>query len=171
MSKPKIRISGAMPIEMKNHFRNAIEFYANRLMAPQLVRNLNIYLKYKHELDSGTIGQCEILTDSLNPRHFKITINPMTNTKKNRVEIFHTLAHEMVHIKQYAYKQLKYMSRSVEKTKWQGRYVNEDKVKYEKLPWEKEAFATEGILFLEYVCDSESFDYFWTEHELHDART
>lgn len=161
MSKPQIRISGAMPTEMKKHFRNAIEFYANCLMAPQLVRNLNIHLKYKHELEDKTFGECEVLTDSLNPRRFKITISPLSNTRKNRIEIFQTLAHEMVHIKQYATKQLKFMSRSVEKTKWKGRYINEDKVKYEKLPWEKEAFRMEEQLFLRFVIDSDSLDYFF----------
>ena len=161
MSKPQIRISGAMPIEMKNHFRNAIEFYANQLMAPQLVTNLNIHLRYKRALDDGNVGECEVLSDSLNPRRFKITVKPMSNTRNNRIEIFHTVAHEMVHVKQYAYKQLKYMNRSAEKTKWKGRYINQDKVKYEKLPWEKEAFAKEGMLFLQYVDSSDSFDYFF----------
>jgi hypothetical protein len=53
------------------------------------------------------------------------------------------------------------MSRSAEKIKWKGRYINEDKVKYEKLPWEKEAFLKESSLFSEYVCYSDSFDYFF----------
>lgn len=161
MSKPRIRISGAMPIEMKKHFRNAIEFYANSLMAPQLVTNLNIHLRYKHDLDDETVGECEVMSDSLNPRRFKITIKPMANTRMNRVEMFQTLAHEMVHVKQYAYKQLKFMNRSVEKTKWKGRCINQDKIKYEKLPWEKEAFAAEEMLFIEYVDSSESINYFF----------
>jgi hypothetical protein len=161
MSKPRVRISGAMPIDMKNHFRDAVEFYANYLMSPQLVKNLNIHLKYKRELDDETVGECEVLSESMNARHFKITITPMSNNKMNRVMLFQTLAHEMIHVKQYATKQLKYMSRSAEKIKWKGRYINEDKVKYEKLPWEKEAFLKESSLFSEYVCYSDSFDYFF----------
>ena len=161
MSKPHIRISGAMPIEMKQHFRDAVEYFANHLMAPQLVANLNIHLKYKHDLEDETQGECEVLSESLTPRRFKITITPLSDTRVHRVELFNTLAHEMVHVKQFACKQLKYMTRSAEKTKWKGRYINQEKIKYEKLPWEKEAFRREEQLFLYYVASSESFDYFF----------
>jgi hypothetical protein len=161
MSKPQIRVSGVMPIEMKNHFHDAIEYYANHLMAPQLVANLNIHLRYKHELEGDTQGECEVLSESLTPRRFKITITPLSNTRANRIEVFRTLAHEMVHVKQFAYKQLKYVTRSVEKNKWKGRYINQDKIKYEKLPWEKEAFRREEKLLLYYIANSDSFDYFF----------
>jgi hypothetical protein len=149
-----------MPIELKKHFRSAIEFYANELMSPQLVRNISIQLNYRKELERGVLGECEILGDTSKPRRFMITITPMKNTFYNRAEIFNTLAHEMIHVKQYAYRQLKFMS-SVEKTKWKGRNINERRFKYENLPWEKEAFKGEDRLFLRYVDNDNAYNYFF----------
>jgi hypothetical protein len=160
MSKPRIRINGTMPIELKKHFRNAVEFYANELMSPQLVRNLNIQLNYKRDLEHKVLGECEIIGDVMRPRRFKITITPMKNTFYNRAEIFNTLAHEMIHVKQYAYRQLRFTD-SVEKTRWKGRSVNERNYRYENLPWEKEAFGGEDKLFLRYVCENAAYDYFF----------
>jgi len=161
MSKPKIRIYGAMPIEMRRHFREAIEYFARELMSKQLAKNLNIQLRYKRELDSGALGQCDVLTDNTKPRHFRITICPKSDTRIGRQDIFKTLAHEMVHVKQFAQRELKFRVRSLEKMTWKGKQVNESKVAYEKLPWEKEAFGKEEILFIDYVFYSESEDYFF----------
>lgn len=161
MSKPRIRISGAMPVEMKTRMRDAVEYFANELMSPQLIKNLHIHVRYKRELDAGTQGECEVVSNSLKPRRFKITIQPKNDTRIGRGDVFRTLAHEMVHVKQYAYKELKHKIGSVEKATWKGRYVNEDKVKYEKLPWEKEAFRKEEYLFIGYACGGDTFDYFF----------
>ena len=157
MSKPSIRISGPMSIDMKHMFQRAIEYYSNELMNPQLVHNIRIHMKYGRMLEKGNAGECEIVGESLTPRKFKIGINP----SKDREDVFKTLAHEMVHVKQYAYKELKYQIRSLDKMIWKGRYVNEDKVKYERLPWEKEAFTKEDILFMNFVLsDPDVFDFF-----------
>ncbi len=161
MSKPKIRIYGAMPVELKKHFREAIEYYANKMMSPQLVANLNIQLRYKRELESGLLGQCDVITDSTRPRHFRITICPKSNTQMGRVEVFKTLAHEMVHVKQFAKRELKFQVRSLEKMMWKGKHVNEDRMSYAKLPWEKEAFGMEDALFVDYIITTDSLDYFF----------
>ena len=158
MSKPSIRISGPMSIDMKHMFQRAIEYYSNELMNPQLVHNIRIHMKYGRMLEKGTVGECEIVGESLTPRKFKIGINP----SKDREDVFKTLAHEMVHVKQYACKELKYQIRSLDKMKWKGKYINEDKINYERLPWEKEAFRKEDILFVNFVLsDPDVYEFFY----------
>jgi hypothetical protein len=157
MSRPSIRVSGAMTIDMKYMFQKATMFYANELMSPQLVANLHIHVKYKRLADKNTYGECGPIGEAITPRKFKIDITP----SKCKVEVFKTLAHEMVHVKQYAYKELKYQIRSLDKMKWKGKAINEECITYEKLPWEKEAFKREDELFFNFVISDENvYNYF-----------
>lgn len=65
-------------------------------------------------------------------------------TKVLYSEMMQTLAHEMVHVKQYFRKEL---DGTGCKFKWKGR--NADGYKYENQPWEREAFKREGVLYKE----------------------
>lgn len=162
MSKPRIRIYGCMSGDLRKHFRKAIEYYANQLMNPQLARNLKINLYYQKVLnDKTSLGECEVVGNEKKPRKFNIFIKPMKNSLKNRVDMLSTLAHEMIHVKQYAYSQLRFMDNCSQKTKWNGRNINERLYEYENLPWEKEAFLGEDRLFVQYVDETRSYDYFF----------
>ena len=62
------------------------------------------------------------------PRHFIIEVNRYLNEKEKLM----TIAHEMVHVKQFATLDL-----NEEMTYWRGRNVNAEKIPYIKKPWEK----------------------------------
>ena len=55
-------------------------------------------------------------------------------TGQSNDEVIHTLAHEMVHIKQYVHGQL-----NEDMTMWRGKEVDPDKIDYDDHPWEIEA--------------------------------
>jgi|TARA_R110000822_G_scaffold299124_1_gene422042 hypothetical protein len=63
-------------------------------------------------------------------------------TKVEYADMMQTLAHEMVHVKQYFRKEL---DGSNCRFKWKGR--NADGYKYENQPWEREAFRREAELY------------------------
>ncbi len=73
------------------------------------------------------------------------TISMAIDSRLTDENLFSTLAHEMVHVKQYAKGQLKTVSRrdGTKSFKWLGRRVNKD---YFDCPWELEAFSRERVL-------------------------
>ena len=67
-----------------------------------------------------------------------------------------TLAHEMVHVKQYVRHELK------EPTVWKGTNINTDKVEYWDLPWEIEAHGREIGLFVRWAQKEGYWGKKWT---------
>lgn len=129
----------------------ASKFFADLLMDPRMVRNLNIEIEVcKLDVD----GECIDEEGTRNPRWFTI------NLKKQKLEdMIRTLAHEMVHVKQHAKNELQ--SGFVTATrgglkissKWKGKIWKPKRKEdpYYDSPWELEAFGKEVGLFQRYV--------------------
>jgi hypothetical protein len=117
-------ITGKVP---KLHL-SAIDYYADILFSPTKKLQLEITVQYK-KLD--VYGSVYIDNYNLKgrPNSFVIEIN----RSLNKEEKLKTLAHEMVHTKQYS---LGYLNESM--TRWHGKKVSTD-IKYENKPWEIEA--------------------------------
>lgn len=65
-------------------------------------------------------------------------------------ELRTTLIHELIHVKQFFYKEL--IKLSPIHFVWKGQdFLNINKVDYKKLPWEKEALSNEKKLYLMYL--------------------
>jgi hypothetical protein len=75
------------------------------------------------------------------PREFDIEIKRTRGKKTSLI----TLAHEMVHLKQFAKGEL-----SDDHNKWMGKRINSDKIEYDDQPWEQEASLTEYTLYTLY---------------------
>lgn len=80
--------------------------------------------------------------DSRVPREFEISID--SNMSRRRT--IKSIAHEMVHVKQYAKNELKDLSKCVSK-RWAGKIYEHDKVEYVEQPWEWEAHFKEDYLY------------------------
>ncbi len=117
----------------------AAVFFKNQLM-PRM-KNLWIDIKLRPNYEDD--GDC-IWTDSYyRPREFHINLKS-TNDEDHMIK---TLAHEMVHVKQWAREEIK-DGRDVTRALWKKtRLVDCQKTAYEDLPWEKEANKLEEILF------------------------
>ena len=124
--------------------RNALEYYARLLFTPQLLKHIEITVKfvklqdYHHGL--VTVDDYNVLGS---PRAFIIEINRTDNQETKLV----SLAHELVHVKQYARNEL-----NEEMTYWRGNYVNSDEIPYEHQPWEIEA-ESKGKELYESFCN------------------
>jgi|TARA_R110000803_G_scaffold35965_1_gene77499 hypothetical protein len=130
----------------KKHTQGMVEFCANKLM-PRLY-NLDITVRLCKP--KGALGYCLELEDK---RTFELEID---RTQPLR-QLLETVAHEMVHVKQYARREL-----HPSKEAWLGKTVNPKKVSYWDLPWEIEAHGREVGLFVRYCEENKLGKYKWT---------
>lgn len=142
-----ISITGTGP-RNANKLETAARFFASQLLHPRTVQNLELDIEVRRTLDVH--GECVNEDDCRNPRYFTIGLRRQSLDK-----MIETLAHEMVHVKQYAKNELSKNMRMqrnkdgepsfVLGSKWMGEWwvpkAKEDE--YWDAPWEIEAFGRE----------------------------
>lgn len=126
----------------------ALRYYSERLMSKQLCSNILIRLFYKKGMlkETKLEASCVWDDDNIKPREFTVTVD----ADLSRRCLLMSLAHEMVHVKQYATGQLRYYVRGP-KCRWLGKPIDEDSIPYPELPWEKEAWTVEIDLYQEFI--------------------
>lgn len=134
----------------KKKIRDFVLFCANELkLSKKMQKNITIIVNFLplNFMD----GTTEFLDDNLKPREFLININKRNNKKRQLI----TLAHEMVHVKQYVKGELyEYVSaRYHGRIRWKKMiYKYEDSFfLYLFSPWEKEAYKKERKLYRAYL--------------------
>ena len=130
----------------KKHVTSMVEFCIKTLM-PRM-RSLNVSVKLKNLHDA--MGYCLELD---NNRSFEIEVDRSLPLRK----LLETVAHEMVHVKQYARREL----HPVRNT-WCGKTYNPKKVSYWDLPWEIEAHGREVGLFVRWAEENDLGFKKWT---------
>lgn len=129
--------------KLKPYYRQALEYFATKLFTPQMKRHIEVNVVFRKNLGAlhgiVTVEDYNVLGC---PREF--TIEVARDDPKE--EILKTLAHEMVHVRQYARNEL-----NETMTLWRGRRVNSDELPYREQPWEVEAFELGDRLAEEYM--------------------
>jgi hypothetical protein len=131
--------------KLSKHQKTAIQYFADQLFTKQMQRNIALRITFTQ--NAKYFGETEI--DDYNskgePREFTIIV------KKNigDEETLRTISHEMVHCKQYVYKEL-----NEQMTLWHGRKVCEDDYAYFDRPWEKEAHEVGNQLYEDFINDN-----------------
>lgn len=124
--------------------RKALEHYACELFTPQLSKHIEITVKFVKLIDyyhgNVTVEDYNVLGS---PRCFIIEINRSDDEETKLT----SLAHELVHVKQYARNEL-----NEEMSYWRGNYVKSDDIPYEDQPWEIEA-ESKGKELYESFCN------------------
>lgn len=130
-------------------------FFCDHLLKKRLSNNVKVVIKLKNNLYKRT--KCfgfTLYTDDYarSDRHREFDIELESNL--GPVFMLRTLAHEIVHVRQYARGQLVDPAYG-NYQKWQGVMFNEHLVEYKDLPWEKEAIQLEKELYELWVqhCD------------------
>lgn len=139
-----IEIRGKTKSMCKAEIKFATAFFAKYLMGTRLAKNLDIEILFENQ-GKMSEGHCSPIEHGRKPRMFEIGINP----KLRRYKMLQCLAHEMVHVKQYAKGEL---SNELVTAKWQGKTYKltnsfED---YLNWPWEVEAYGRDRALYLFY---------------------
>lgn len=127
---------------LSKFIREATEFYLQRLLPPSKYSKLIIDVVGRDIIDSE--GSCE--PDDKN--RYIIEIKKGMPLELSLI----TLAHEIVHVKQYALKELKviYVKDDLVDV-WKGkRYRNVD---YIDQPWEQEAFSLDEDLYYDFLSE------------------
>ena len=122
---------------------DAVHFYAEYLMSDRLLKNIDIDIILEKNLIKKENDQayCVNISDSSTARHFEISVDAGMGKRATLL----ALAHEMVHVKQYAKGELKYIRRQ-RLHRFQGELYDPDYMYWEQ-PWEIEAFGRELGLY------------------------
>lgn len=121
-----MNITGRIP----KIYLNPITFFIKQLFSYQIIPYLYFDFKFTKNLD--VMGNAEVFDFNFSnkPREFLILINK----KQSYDETLNTIAHELIHCKQFAYKEL-----NPECTMWKKQRYNIFEYNHEDLPWELEA--------------------------------
>lgn len=130
----------------RQYVESMVEFVWRTLMPRK--KNLNIEVNLK-DLKGSAYGYC--LAETYND--FEIEIHKGMRLRR----LLETVAHEMVHVKQYARKELKHDH------EWLGKTYNPEKISYWDLPWEIEAHGREVGLFVRWCEQNNLGSKRWTQ--------
>jgi hypothetical protein len=142
-----IKVTGGS-VNQRKYVESIANFCITMLM-PRM-RSLDITIKLK-QLNGSAYGYCCELSTN---REFEIEVE---RTLKLRT-LLETVAHEMVHVKQYARRELHPVHNS-----WCGKTYNPKKTSYWDLPWEIEAHGREAGLFIRWAEQENVGDKKWAQ--------
>lgn len=126
--------------------KDAVKFYSKYLMTEKLFNSLNVRIIFEDfPRKAKEYAFCEWKFANDRSRDFIITVD----SKLSKKNILLALAHEIVHVKQYAKGELKDYLRS-DKSKWQGTVFDLTKIDYWDQPWEIEAHGREIGLYIKF---------------------
>jgi len=141
----QVHIHGKCGGRLKKIITDAAEFYLSIMMPRHDYEKLTlqIYMRNRRGM-KGDEGTCMVIDTNYRniPTEFELEINRDNNTKT----ILYNLAHEMVHVKQFATKEL-----NEGQSRWLGKYYDDEKIDYWDLPWEIDAYGRERGLYIRYI--------------------
>jgi len=127
--------------------KDAVRWYGQKLLGPRLFNNVEILLEFDDsDLGNEVYGFCDWNDDNHRARDFTITVDPNLG-KRNTLIV---LAHEMVHVKQYAKGEMKDYLRA-KRVKWRGKVYDDNQMSYWDYPWEIEAHGREKGLYYRFI--------------------
>lgn len=137
----KVIVTGSKDPFLEQELVTAAKFYGKELLSKQLLKHIRLEIILVSSIPD--LGNCCItyFNDWYKAREFEIQLRRKRSTKGT----LQTLAHEMVHLKQFAKGEL-----NDEHTKWKGNKIDAEAVDYHDLPWEIEASSYEYILYALY---------------------
>ena len=145
----EINIKGGTVTQKK--YAESITWFVCRKLMPRLMNKLVINIHIKAFGKDDTLGYClpDDDADEQRPREFNIEINKTSKLRR----LLETVAHELVHAKQFARGEL-YWSCIKGQNRWQGQWLSNTRkaVKdYWDNPWEIEAHGRECGLFVRWA--------------------
>jgi hypothetical protein len=149
--------------KQKKLAKSLAEFCIERLMSFRSSKNLDIRIAFKKFLYKKTesFGETAYYEDSgTPPKDFIIEIDEKLNLRS----MLETVAHEMVHVKQWATGEMKETRKSFI-TKFRKHEVNSEKVDYWDQPWEIEALGREEGLFIKWAEKMKLSDKPWAKRK------
>lgn len=156
----KLRVWGGTA-EQRSNVRSMVRFAASKLLTKRMAKTLYVKVSLIDELvmKEGCFGDCIWTDQEYRPKEFLIRID----SKMKMRPLLETVAHEMVHVKQYARDEMKELVGGV--NRFNGQYFTWD-TEYWDQPWEIEAHGRERGLF-EMWREDEGITDPWTNENLY----
>ena len=134
---------------------SATWFYAEKLLGKRLMGSLEITINLKKNLltKDGNEGSAIWEDDSYRPKEFIIELD--TTVKIRNLLI--TLAHEMVHVKQWAKDEMYEYTNKMGLVRFKGEKIHLEETDYWDYPWEIEAYGKQLGLFVRF-CEHMGFE-------------
>lgn len=129
----------------RRYVQSIAEFTMQKLM-PKM-HDIEIDIKLRKFGKDTSFGYCMPVDDDAvydRPRSFEIEINSSARLRR----LLETVAHELVHVKQFARGEL-YEGIRANKFRWQGEWIED--LDYWDQPWEIEAHGREVGLFIRWA--------------------
>jgi hypothetical protein len=130
--------------------RKATQYFAQELMVPKVLENLRLQIRFDASLEEYGYASFQHQGKLKKDWLYLVEINPSIGAR----DILDTLAHEMVHVKQYVYGET-----NESLTRWRGELVADD-VDYFLHPWEIEAYGLSRGLFTKFVIQEKLWEVF-----------
>ena len=139
--------------KLKDLAESMIRYAADLLMDKKLIKKLTVDLEFSRTLykDDAMLAEIDFDDRLKKPKEFTITVDSTVPMRR----IMESIAHEMIHLKQYATGEMQDTDRS-EVVKWKGLDINLQQWEYWDRPWEIEAHGKELGIFIR-----------WAEHHNH----
>lgn len=138
--------------------KRAVEFFAEMLMSKRMCNTLSVVVKFSETYREKNLedGSCTWEDDNIRPKEFTITLHSF----KSEHKLLTTLAHEMVHVKQFATGELKDLISNAHSISWKGQRLDTRKINYWDYPWEVDAHGRELGLYIRFrdMLDKEKKD-------------
>lgn len=144
-------------INQRKYVESITLFCIKKLMPRMRNLEINIHIKNFGKDTACGYALAADNADSSRPREFDIEVNRSLRLKT----LLSTVAHEMVHVKQFARGEL-YQSSLTAKHRWQGKWINKNP-NYWDLPWEIEANGREDGLFARWLGQEKLFAKSWAQ--------
>lgn len=145
----KLRISNfhkEKTIISKYELTCLVNFFLGLLVSSRLKKTLTINIILDDDLGDN-LGLCSTDDTTRSPKNFEIRLKVAKS--RSKADILKTLAHELVHVKQYAKNELFDHIKAGVVTYQKVRYYI-DTIDYYAQPWEIEAFAKQESLYAIY---------------------
>lgn len=134
-----IEIEGCPDVHFIPFIEKSIEYYAEKLIPDKRTRNsITINVVFDDDLDALAYCQIADYNSRKRPNRFIIELHKNLGSRR----ILDSLAHEMVHVKQYVFGEL-----DDNQMQWKGKKCDGNKIDYYERPWEFEANGKEEGLF------------------------
>lgn len=144
----KVNITGKAENISNKEIRDAVFFYTKKLLGAAMAKKIVVDIVIDKELLKNFEMYANIapIDPEPRPKYYELEIDAKLSKKQFLV----SLAHEIIHLKQFAKNQMKDLE-TKKMTRWMGDYYVEENIDYWRRPWEIEAHKGEKILYEEYV--------------------
>jgi len=139
----QVEVIGHRSKRLKHLMASAVEFYCSLLMTKRMCTSLEVYVVMKKKLEHNYSGFCSFVDHYKGKRTFEIELAKGFSVR----ETLCSLAHEVVHLKQFATRELKDTMITANVSEWKGEKIDENKIDYWDLPFEIEAYGREKGLY------------------------